>query len=106
MIDFRGYPRVLWIGPAAIAVVGVLPLPYGYYQLLRLVVCCTFSGLAYATAKASPRMSAWPFILGAAALLFNPVVPAHLDKATWAVLDLLAAALLAVHMTLLRGWAD
>jgi len=64
-------------------------LPYGYYTLLRLVVC----GTAIFTAVNASKMDkqGWMWILGFIALLFNPIIPIHLEKQLWVIIDLIVA---------------
>lgn len=72
----------------------LLDLPYGYYQLLRLVVCAvTAFGAWLAMHEGS---TGWTVILAVLALLFNPVIPVYLDRETWALIDVLSAGLLIV----------
>ena len=74
----------------------ILPMPYGYYTLLRLVVC----GIAiYLTwfAKVINRQG-WMWVMGFIALLFNPLMPIHLDKATWSLIDLVVAVVFIVAL--------
>jgi hypothetical protein len=106
MLSWRTHHRVLWLGPAAMAALGVLSLPYGYYQLLRLVMCGSCAYLAYASSQVTPRWTIWPFVLGFIALLFNPIIPIHLTKAAWQIIDPAVAAVLVAHMALARGWRD
>ncbi len=35
-----------------------------------------------------------PWAYGAAAILFNPIIPIHLSKTLWTVIDLAAAAVI------------
>ena len=62
----------------ALLVIALLPLPYGYYELLRLVAVVGLAWTAFAT---------WHYGLigasvaaGVLALLYNPVLPVHLAK--------------------------
>lgn len=86
---------------AAIMLVGALAKwPYGYYTLLRIVVCGTavFSAfLGYATNRI---WAIWPF--GAIALLFNPLISVHLKKDTWQAIDLLTAIVFVVGIFALK----
>jgi hypothetical protein len=70
--------------------------PYGFYTLLRLVVCgCS----VYLVVKAnSTRNAAWTWIMGGMAVLFNPVLPMHLRRSTWRPVDALAAVTLLVFV--------
>ena len=62
--------------------------PYGYYILLRLVVC----GVAAYTAFSLKNTNAKYFVvLIIMALLFNPILPIALPKALWIPIDLAGA---------------
>ena len=66
--------------------------PYGYYQILRWVIAGVtgYSAyLAYGQGK-----NAWTWIMAITAILFNPIAPIHLDRETWSVLNIIAAAII------------
>jgi hypothetical protein len=72
--------------------VAVLPMPYDYYQILRVVVSV---GVIYLLAKnwaALDSLTRGAFIV--IAIVFNPVAPIYLSKGTWTILDLMAAGYL------------
>jgi hypothetical protein len=73
---------------------------YSYYVLLRWIVC----GVAAYGVYLSVRMSrtGWAWVLGILALVFNPIRPVHLDRTTWAAVDIGSAALLISSIFLLR----
>lgn len=71
--------------------------PYGYYQLLRLVVCAVAAYGAWLAAQS--ESTGWAVALGLLALLFNPVVPVYLDRSTWAVVDVVSAGVIVAS-----GW--
>jgi len=79
---------------AAMALIAVADLPYGYYTLMRLVVCATAIYVIVIAARSGQTWGIWLF--GIVALLFNPLVPVHLTKGIWQPLDFLAAAALVV----------
>lgn len=90
----QGMPVPVIYGAAALLALAVLPLPYGYYQLLRLVTTGVF---AWAAIIAFRRGNAgYGFGFAVLALLFNPVVPVYLSKAVWMPIDLGAAVALVV----------
>ena len=84
--------------PALLAVamllIALAPLPYGYYTLLRLVICGVSAYGAYLAHES--RKSGWKWVLGLIALVFNPVVPVHLDREVWMPLDLGVAVVLLI----------
>jgi hypothetical protein len=65
--------------------------PYGYFQLLRFVVCGAGAYVAWVSYHSRYAWAAWPF--GFVAILFNPLAPVHLSRATWQPVDLACAAL-------------
>jgi hypothetical protein len=64
--------------------------PYGFYTLLRLVVCGCSAHLA--VRANSTRNVAWAWIMGGMAVLFNPILPIHIHRSHWQIVDTLAAA--------------
>ena len=64
------HPAV-WIAPAALLILALLPFPYGYYVLLRLVVCGTAALLSYDEYGLRGRVSGWTMVLAGVALRFN-----------------------------------
>lgn len=81
--------------PIAISIVmlllAIFPMPYGYYTLLRLVICGTAIYVAYYTKKINKQKWMWTMIV--TALLFNPLFQIHLDKSLWSIVDVIAACL-------------
>jgi hypothetical protein len=75
-------------------------LPYGYYQLLRFVVCGVSVYVAY-TAYAWQKMWA-TCLFGFIAILFNPLAPIHLPRETWQPIDLICAALFIIVAVVLK----
>jgi hypothetical protein len=96
------YPTVI---PSAISIILLLlaipPIwPYGYYTLLRLVVCGTSAFIAYRAYEFHRQFLT--YLAGFLALLFNPFVPIHLDKELWSILDLLSALIILISIWLLK----
>ena len=80
--------------------------PYGYYQLLRLVVTATAVYVVVLAVKSKQMWAVWTYCL--VALTFNPVVPLHLARGVWSVLNVVAAltllaAVLAVRLPFKRA---
>lgn len=84
----------LWLIPAAMLVLALFQLPYGYYTLLRLVVCLTAAIIAF---QSWPKGQMWAIAFGFVALLFNPLIIVALDRETWAPIDAATAAMYLVH---------
>lgn len=74
--------------------------PYGYYQLLRLVVtavCGWHTVLCYQQSRVG-----WMCLMGISTLLFNPIFTVHLTRAQWMPVDLVLGTLLLASLQLLR----
>jgi len=75
--------------------------PYSYYVLLRWVTCAV---AVYSVIVAWPAERwGWVVAFGTVALLFNPLVPVHLDRSTWATIDVVVAALMIGSIPFVRG---
>lgn len=71
--------------------------PYGFYTLLRWVVCpvCAYTAV-HTVAK---EKTGWAWTFGVLAALFNPLLVVHLGRSVWAIVDIAAAM-----VTLLSIW--
>ncbi len=69
----------------------ILPLPYGYYTFLRLVIFICSSILAYNFYRFNSQ--GWSVIFGLISLIFNPIIPIYLDKRIWISIDIISAGL-------------
>jgi hypothetical protein len=79
-------------GVAALAL-ALLPLPYGYYLLLRVVMCGLFSYLAYLSWQSRGQGLTW--VCGAIAVTYNPFVPLHLGREVWVLVNIATIGVLA-----------
>lgn len=68
----------------------LLPLPYGFYTLLRIA---TFVGGIYFAIQLWERERVLAYGLAFAGLLFNPIWPIHLDRNVWAIFNAAGACL-------------
>lgn len=66
--------------------------PYGFYTLLRWVVCpiCAYTAI-HTTAK---EQTGWTWVFGTMAALFNPLFVVHLGRSVWVFVNIAAAAIL------------
>ena len=87
------FPRPLGWTVIAMLCLALLPLPYGYYTLLRLVTCVGFAWSAVVSYQQA--MIGWAVAAGVLALLYNPMIPVHLGRDLWIVVNLLSAGAMA-----------
>jgi hypothetical protein len=85
-------PRGLIYTVAAMLLIALAPMPYAYYEILRIVVFGTFGYLSYTAVKHRHHVSV--VLLTLPALIFNPIIPLHFDKIAWAFIDVSAAVAL------------
>lgn len=60
--------------------------PYGYYILLRWVCCATFAFLALHASTL--KLEGWVWVLGVTAAIYNPIIPLHLTREIWSVVNI------------------
>ena len=85
----RRPPDVITIAAIAVAI-GLLPLPYGYYVLLRLFLC----GLSlYFLTRPRGLRDAEKWVLGGLVVLYNPIVPIGLGSTLlWSIIQVATVA--------------
>lgn len=74
--------------------------PYGYYMILRWVVCISFIYLSFEANKAGRK--GWIWIFGGVASLYNPIITTNLGRELWGVVNLATVLLLAISVFILR----
>ena len=70
---------------------------FGYYTLLRWVVCGVSAYAAFRAAELGK--TGWIWIFAIVALFFNPLIPVQLKRDIWAFVDVAVAVLLLVSIT-------
>ena len=84
---------------AVIAVLlALLPLPYGYYQLLRVLLGGVFAYAAMNSWKALPDGLIW--VMVGFTFIYNPLFPLHLGREIWTIVNLGTAGFLVCLMQL------
>lgn len=70
--------------------------PYGYYQILRWIVCGVAGYSAYL--EYQKIHYPWTWVFGIIAVLFNPLSTIHLNKDIWVVLNIITAGTLIISI--------
>lgn len=78
----------------ALAAAGLLLIalgqhPYGYYTFLRWVTAIAALAVAWVAWNSRAQWATWLFV--GVAILFNPLAPIYLDRATWRPIDVACA---------------
>jgi len=76
-------------------------LPYGYFTLLRFVVCAVGAYLAYKIYEDN-KESLWVWAFAGIAVLFNPIIIITFERATWMIIDLIVGVLFVLSMFLIK----
>ena len=77
---------------AALMLICLAPMPYGYYMFVRFVAMVVFGVIAYQYYMKQKTVAMWVFIV--LALLFQPLYKIALGRIVWNVVDVLVAILL------------
>ena len=86
------YKKILSIIAGAMLLLAIPSIwPYGFFQILRWVV----TGIAIYNGNIAHKIHSgfWLWTMVIIAILFNPIIPIHLAKETWIVIDLVPAIL-------------
>ena len=79
---------------AALLLLCLAPMPYGYFQLVRFISMVAFAVMAYQFYN--EKREGWAICFGALALLFQPFVKIALGRAMWNIVDVIVAILLII----------
>ena len=79
---------------AATLLLCLAPMPYGYYQLVRIVAMIGFAIMAYQYYEKENVSLAITF--GGLALLFQPFIKVALGRTLWNIVDVIVAVVIIV----------
>ena len=81
--------RSICIASGVMAFLAIFPWVYGYYQILRVVLCISSVIVAYSFYQS--HLSGWAFAFGAIAVLFNPIFPVYMNRSSWVGIDFITS---------------
>ena len=67
--------------------VGVFPLEYSYYVILRWVVFVASIYICFDSMSRQGSLPIIPLIMG---IIFNPIIPIYMSKGVWVFIDILS----------------
>jgi hypothetical protein len=85
-------PWWVFVLPAAMSLIALADLPYGYYQFLRIVVTGCASWIAVGFYGRKSLIGAAVF--GIMAIIFNPIAKIHMDRDIHAIFNVVSAMIL------------
>lgn len=77
---------------AIVLILCLLPLPYGFYTIIRLATAVVAGCWAYRFYNC--HKTSFAITAGAIALLFQPFLKITLDRLTWNIIDVILAGLI------------
>ena len=94
--------KYIYLALAALLLLCLFHMPYGFYTLVRFVAMIVFVIIAYKYG-AEEKMGV-AIVAGALALLFQPLIKITLGRVVWNVVDVIAAiALIALFIYELKN---
>lgn len=88
--------QVLWLVTIVALAAALMELPYGYYQLLRVLVFCVACYFAVRSHEAQAQVWTWVFI--GLAIIYNPILKLGLGADLWPFVNLGTIFVFANHM--------
>lgn len=90
------YFSIFRIIVSALLFIAILDLPYGYYTLLRIVVTAVAGYGIYTFVQKNIRITI--LIFSGIAVIFNPLIPVHLEKETWQVINVVVGTFFLISL--------
>lgn len=93
--------KPLYITCCVLLVIALLPLPGGFYTLVRIIT--TIGAVVAAVQNSKDGINIWGILFGILAVLFNPVIPVYLhDKGAWSLIDIIAIIIFVCYLVKLK----
>jgi hypothetical protein len=100
-IQLKTYIPFLLGLSSVMSLIAILDLPYGYYNLLRLIIFST--GTLYLVFFRNPLLPVVDIIIFIVVLLWNPIFPVYLTKDIWTVLNVMFSIGCIILILLMRN---
>jgi hypothetical protein len=95
-------PKYVWLVAAVVVLIALFNLPYGYYTLARVVIFGFSVTIAYFSIASGSPNYVWTSLFVLIAILFNPIIPIHLNREIWFWIDIFVAAIILAHLVFVR----
>lgn len=80
--------------PSIILIIApIISFPYGFYTLLRLIVCITASLIIFYNYKGAGGINKISIIFSFILILYNPIIPIYLSREVWMPINFIIAAI-------------
>lgn len=96
--------KTIWIPQSVASVLLLIALapeiPYGYYVLLRWIICGVLSFLAFVALER--KKNEWIWILAIGAAIYNPFFKIHLGREIWCIVNVITVIALLLSVSVLK----
>ena len=89
---------------AGVLILALAKMPYEYYQVLRWIVCGVSAYTAYLASERA--MDGWVWLFVVIAIMFNPILPVHMTRDAWALIDVTVAILIIVSIWKVKPFGE
>lgn len=90
---------ILALIPIGFLSLGLIDMPYGYYTLLRFIIC--FFGFGFAAFLFDKNNKIW-MLMALWAILYNPFIPIYLSRDTWFPINIVTICSFAYMIILIQ----
>lgn len=100
MSNMSNIPKPLylvWVIPIVMLLLAPFGWPYTYYNILRIVTTLSSCYVAYREYDDS-SLGWWSVLFIGIAILYNPIAPVHLTKATWVYINIAVAVTYIINL--------
>jgi hypothetical protein len=95
--------NLVWLVPIAALGAALLDMPYGYYQLLRVLVFCVAAYLVFEAQRSGDV--AWAWVLAGTAIVYNPFFKLALGRELWTMVNIATIVIFIAHWaSVARRW--
>lgn len=91
----------IWLGPILLLLFALADVPYGYYQVVRVIVFCASVYLAVKEKDRNGEFWLWTFVT--CALIYNPLIKLSLGKEVWPIANVATIVLFGCHFWIRGG---
>lgn len=82
--------KIPYVFVMLLLLIAIFPMPYGYYSILKICVSLCGGFTAYLNFQEDNiKVTTWLCVF--LAIVFNPIIPIHLTREIWIVLNVAAA---------------
>ncbi len=75
----------LWIVAIALLIALIPTMPYGYYSVMRWIVCAACAYIAVSSYRDGHE--GWVWVWGVISGIYNPIIPVYANREIWSIVN-------------------